>query len=126
MANALRRPNQVNSSHRAATEVQFQDQVQALKHLLGAKLMAMTIGVNPSTLERWLAGTTTPSLENEARVRTCYQVFELLKPVEESHTIRAWFMGMNPQLEDRSPAELIAEGDLREVLTAARAFRAGG
>ena len=33
---------------------------------------------------------------------------------------------MNPQLDDRSPAEVIAEGDLRAVLAAARAFLAGG
>jgi hypothetical protein len=33
---------------------------------------------------------------------------------------------MNPQLDDRAPAEAIAEGDLRETLAAARAFAAGG
>jgi hypothetical protein len=33
---------------------------------------------------------------------------------------------MNPQLDDVSPAEAIANGDLREVMAAARAFVAGG
>lgn len=43
---------------------------------------------------------------------------------------RAWFQGLNPQLDDRSPARLLREGDLDEtgpaVLGAARAFLAGG
>lgn len=44
--------------------------------------------------------------------------------------VQAWFTGLNPQLEDRSPARLLREGNLDEVgppvLGAARAFLAGG
>jgi hypothetical protein len=44
--------------------------------------------------------------------------------------VQAWFQGLNPQLEDRSPARLLREGDLDEVgpevLSAARAFTTGG
>jgi len=29
--------------------------------------------------------------------------------------VQAWFQGLNPQLEDRSPARLLREGDLDEV-----------
>jgi hypothetical protein len=43
---------------------------------------------------------------------------------------QAWFQGLNPQLDDRSPARLIREGDLAEVgpqvVAAARAFVVGG
>ena len=43
---------------------------------------------------------------------------------------QAWFQGLNPQLEDRSPARLLREGDLDavgpEVIGAARAFLADG
>jgi hypothetical protein len=35
-------------------------------------------------------------------------------------------MGMNPQLEDVSPAEALAEDRYREVMAAARAFVSGG
>ncbi|TCW18822.1 hypothetical protein EDD19_1484 [Dietzia cinnamea] len=35
-------------------------------------------------------------------------------------------MGMNPQLDDVSPAEALADGQHREVMAAARAFVAGG
>lgn len=111
---------------RPTGEVDLADQVAALKSLLGPRLMSLTMDVDPVTVDRWVAGTTHPRLNNEKRIRAAYQVFELLKPVEASPTIRAWFMGMNPQLDDRSPAETIADGDLRAVLAAARAFRAGG
>jgi hypothetical protein len=36
--------------------------------------------------------------------------------------VRAWFMGMNPQLDDENPAEVLAEGRSREVMAAARAY----
>ena len=43
---------------------------------------------------------------------------------------QAWFQGLNPKLEDRSPARLLREGELAEVgpqvLAAARAFAAVG
>jgi hypothetical protein len=111
---------------RPTAEVDLADQVAALKFLLGPKLMSLTMRVDPVTVDRWVAGATQPRLDNEKRIRATYQVYELLKPVETSPTIRAWFMGMNPQLDDRSPADSIADGDLRAVLAAARAFRAGG
>ncbi len=44
--------------------------------------------------------------------------------------VKAWFQGLNPQLEDRSPDRLLREGDLDEVgtlvLRAARSFAATG
>jgi hypothetical protein len=46
--------------------------------------------------------------------------------LESDHTIRAWFMGTNPQLDDESPLEAVREGRNREVLAAARAFVTGG
>jgi hypothetical protein len=43
---------------------------------------------------------------------------------------QAWFMGLNPQLNDRSPARLLREGEIDEVgpeiIAAARAFAVGG
>lgn len=98
----------------------------AVKELLGPKLAGFTFGVSLTTVDRWASSKVTPGLDRERRVRAAYQILELLRPVEAAPTIRAWFIGMNPQLDDRAPAEAIAEGDLRETLAAARAFAAGG
>jgi len=44
--------------------------------------------------------------------------------------VQSWFWGLNPELDDRTPAKLLREGELEEVgpevLGAARAFVAGG
>lgn len=114
------------SSHAAGAQVALTDQVAAVKELLGPKLAGFTFGVSLTTVDRWVSGKVTPGLDRERRVRAAYQILELLRPVEAAPTIRAWFIGMNPQLDDRAPAEAIAEGDLRETLAAARAFAAGG
>ena len=65
------------------------------------------------------------------RLRAAFQIAELLIQSESPQTVRAWFMGMNPQLDDRSPAlVLAAEGNdqvqVRDVLHAARAFLVEG
>jgi hypothetical protein len=59
-------------------------------------------------------------------LRCAYQTFQLLLAEESPHTVRAWFLGLNPQLDDQSPAQSIREGDFRDVLVAAKAFLAGG
>lgn len=89
---------------------------------LGKKLTALTLAVEPRTIERWSTGEHKPQLAQERKLRATYQVFQLVQTVEAAPTVRAWFMGMNPQLDDLSPAEAIALGQLRETMAAARAF----
>jgi len=54
----------------------------------------------------------------------------MLADRDDPRVVQAWFAGLNPQLDDRSPARLLREGDLHEVgplvIGAARAFLAGG
>jgi hypothetical protein len=54
----------------------------------------------------------------------------MIATADDAAVMRAWFQGMNPQLDDRSPARLLREGDLDEVgpevLGAARVFLVGG
>jgi hypothetical protein len=49
---------------------------------------------------------------------------------ESPQIAQAWFQGLNPQLDDRSPARLLRESEVDEVgpevITAARAFLIGG
>jgi len=67
---------------------------------------------------------------DEYRLRLAYQVAALIAEKDSPAVVQAWFQGLNPQLEDRSPARLLREGDLDEVgplvLTAARSFAATG
>ncbi len=67
---------------------------------------------------------------DEQRLRLAYQAATLIAERDSPQVAQVWFQGLNPQLEDRSPARLLREGDLGEVgpavLTAARAFAAHG
>lgn len=94
---------------------------------LGPKLSAFLVGKDPQTVARWAKGTQRPPQEEvERRLRAAFDVALLLAAEDSRHVVRAWFIGMNPQLDDLSPAEAIAEGRLRETMAAARAFVAGG
>ncbi len=48
---------------------------------------------------------------------------QLLLQREGPETVRAWFAGMNPELDDRSPASLVTTNPVA-VVGAARAFLA--
>lgn len=118
--------SRITNAHISATQLETSDIVASLKGRLGSKLLALMIDTTDRTVDRWVERRSGPtSLIQEQRLRTAYQVFEMLKGDDADPTIRAWFMGMNPQLDDVSPAEALAEDQFREVLAAARAFLAG-
>jgi len=54
----------------------------------------------------------------------------LIARQDDARVAQAWFQGLDLQLDDRSPARLLREGDLDEVgplvLSAAHAFVSGG
>ncbi len=112
-------------THREAVQFTPQDLVKALIGKLGTKIVAFIADKNPSTISRWASGENVPDEYALRSLRAAYQVFDLLESEESDHTTRAWFIGMNPQLDDVSPAEALKEGRLREVMAAARAFHAG-
>ncbi len=58
--------------------------------------------------------------------RAAYEISQLLVRFDSLRVMKVWFMGLNPQLDDESPAEAIREGRLKEAMNAARAFVAGG
>lgn len=114
------------SAHRRSVQLSTKDLIDALGEKLGTRLLAIVSAKDDSTISRWRTGRASPTERSVQTLRTAYQVFELLRDAESDHTIRAWFIGMNPQLDDDSPAEALAEGRNREVMAAARAFLAGG
>ncbi len=67
----------------------------------------------------------TPPQEPAQRLEAAYQLVELLRPIETPAAIRAWFLGLNPLLDDTPPAFALAT-DPDAVLKAARAFAANG
>jgi hypothetical protein len=112
-------------AHRESVAESIPSITEFLADLLGARLIAHVAGVDPSTVSRWKSGDSTPQADAEQRLRATHHVARLLLAVDSSDTVRAWFIGMNPQLDDETPADVIANGDFKAVLAAARSFVAG-
>jgi hypothetical protein len=114
-------------AHRTTVESSIADIVAFLREVFGQKLVAYMAGVSESrTVSRWAAGESPPRAASEDRLRHAYYIFRLLNTEESPHTVRAWFVGLNPQLDDESPASAIRDDRPRDVLVAAKAFLAGG
>jgi hypothetical protein len=117
------------AAHRAATSASFANVVGELSGALGKKLTAYLAGVKDTrAIDRWIAGAE-PYKGADERLRRAYVVALTLRESDHQRMVQAWFTGLNPELDDRSPIRLLAEGsedDARAVLGAARAFRAGG
>ena len=112
---------------------QFANKVTELVDNLGKALVAFTLGADVSTVGRWARGVNPPrSLDVERRIENFHRVYRFLMtedgdaPGRSAHEVRAWLMGVNPHLDDVSPAEAIRDGDYRAVMAASRAYAAGG
>ncbi|WP_028464127.1 hypothetical protein [Nesterenkonia alba] len=106
-------------------------EAELIAHLskqLGAKLVAYIGGVRETrAVRQWAEGSRRPSSDAVVRLRLAFQAAGMIADAGNAPSVvQAWFQGMNPQLEDRSPARVIREGDPHavgpEVLAAARAF----
>jgi hypothetical protein len=89
--------------------------------------VAYVAGVKDAkTISRWAKGEVGEARwESERRLRAAYEIAQLLVRFDSSRVVKAWFIGLNPQL-DESPAEVIREGRSKEAMNAARVFVAGG
>jgi len=116
-----------SDAHKRAVSFEIKDVARYLQEALGQKLVAFLAGTSdPKQVGKWAQGTQTPRDEAQRRLRAAFQIFHLLLAKESHHVTRAWFIGMNPQLDDDSPAEAIHDGHLKEALAAAKAFTEGG
>lgn len=119
-------------AHQAATRLAFPVVVKELRDLLGPRLVAYIAGVRETrTVREWGEGAGVKSEEIIVpRLRMALHIAGFIAEHEAPSVVQSWFQGLNPQLDDQSPARLLREGDLDEdgpeVLAAARAFVVGG
>ena len=115
-----------------ATRAPFNFVAKELIDILGAKLVAYIAGVREARAVQQYADESRnprhPAIE--PRLRLALRVARLIRGHDSKEVAQAWFIGLNPQLNDRSPARLLREGEIdevgREVIAAARAFVVGG
>ncbi|MFF9819060.1 XRE family transcriptional regulator [Streptomyces sp. NPDC014006] len=113
-------------AHRDTAEQELTEIARFLQEQFSQRTVAHVAGIeDPKQVGRWCRGQNTPRFDSEFRLRTAYQVFRYIEECENRHVARAWMIGMNPQLEDASPLQAIANDQFKEVMAAARSYRQG-
>jgi hypothetical protein len=118
-------PELWQEAHRQAMSAPLTELVGSLSGLLTRRMTARIAGVKDGkTITRWATGEITEvrDIEVEQRLRTSYEIAQILRASEPDPTVRAWFLGHNPHLRDNSPLDALAAGQLKEAIGAARAF----
>jgi hypothetical protein len=114
-----------------AIRLDFPILVKELSNILGAKLVAYVAGVSETRAVReWIEEGREPRDSTKERLQLTYRLARTIEAHDSAGVARAWLQGLNPQLDDRSPARMLREGDVHEVgpqlVAALRAFIIGG
>src|SRR5437667_2102945 len=100
-----------------ATRAPFNFVAKELIDILGAKLVAYIAGVREARAVQQYADESRsprhPAIE--PRLRLALRVARLISRHDSKEVAQAWFTGLNPQLNDRSPARLLREGDIEGI-----------
>lgn len=117
--------------HREAMRMSLPAIVGALREILGAKLVAYISSVTETrAVRQWAEGERAPGGATEQRLRLAYQAAKCIADADGRETAQAWFQGLNPLLDDVSPARLLRDGDMdidgRAIIAAERHFLADG
>jgi hypothetical protein len=106
--------------------------VDALRNLLGPTLVAYLGKVKETrAVRQWAEGTRKIASPTDVeRLRVAYRAARMISERDSKKVAQSWFQGLNPFLDDWSPARLLRDGDLEtdgaRVIGAARQFAAVG
>src|SRR5688572_13758009 len=90
----------LQQAHRNMVSSSVADMARVLQELLSRRLTAYIAGVKDGkSVTRWANGETDIRYESEQRLRTAYEIAQLLASFESPKIVRGWFVGLNPQLE---------------------------
>jgi hypothetical protein len=114
----------IDRAHRQAIIAPMNEVASHLQKLLSRSVTAYVAGVKEGrTVTRWASNEISDvRYESEQRLRTAYEIAQLIGEYYSPEAARAWFMGYNSRLGQITPADAIHEGKLREALSAAQAF----
>src|SRR5712692_6478700 len=119
MAVAMRPPARSRAdleAYKHATQLPFPEIVRELEQLLGARLVAYIAGVTEARAVReWVASERAPRPHIPAKLRMALRIALIIAQSDDAGVARAWFQGLNPELDDRSPARMHRDGELDEV-----------
>ena len=98
--------------------------IEALRRdLRSGSAVADLLGVSRSRVTRWLKGEGIDPV-NAEKIDLLELVSANLRRIYEPEAVRAWLVGLNPNLGDRRPIDLVRAGKAEELMRAIRAERA--
>lgn len=116
-----------DAAYKEAYRLEIREIAAVLQETLGQRLTAYAIGIkDPKAIGRYARGEQAPQSNQERNIRELFRLTRLLLEHETPATVRAWMIGLNPELGERPPADVLHEMDHQSVLRAAEAFVAGG
>jgi transcriptional regulator with XRE-family HTH domain len=80
--------------------------------------VANVLNVRPETVSRWNNGKALPHASTERQLLELEFIVDKLADIYEPHDARLWLFSRQRLLQDRTPADLIQQGQVDEVLTA--------
>jgi uncharacterized protein (DUF2384 family) len=89
-------------------------QAEWLEVTLGMKLAAFAAGMSPAHLARIARREDQPDEGEERHLRNVFAVASLLAARDGAGSAYAWLTEPNPELEGRSPADLLHDGSAPE------------
>lgn len=108
--------------HAQLTGLSFQQITSDLHQILGREMLSEISGRDVRTVTRWVSGDAAPTLASERLLRNVYQIAAVIERSADADSCRAWFMEMNPLLEEDDPVTALADGRMKQVMGAARTW----
>jgi hypothetical protein len=117
-----------DAAYNAVTKTPWTEKARYLQELFGQREAAVIAGVRDAkTVGRWIRGDQLPQPAQQKRLAAAFQIAKLIEIATTRSLAQAWFLGMNPGLDDQQPAMVIAndpDGGGQRVMQAARTFLA--
>lgn len=114
-------------THEETTRLDIHEVARRLVSHLGPTLVATLANVKDRKLpHKWAtADGPEPRHDAETRLLAAHRLWTTISSAENDSVARSWFIGSNPRLDEVSPVMAIREGNIPDVMAAAKAFIEG-
>lgn len=100
--------------------------ILSLKDVVGSQNnLAGILGVDRSSVTRWISGEDAPDQENAEKIVGLRYVITRLSKFLEPEAVSDWLEGINAHLRDQRPIDLLRHGRMTEVIAAIEQAEAG-
>jgi len=116
----LQRPKfHVRKSETKSTVSPVPAEIDSLKTSLGSQSnLADLLGVDRSSVTRWVKGEDLPDPENEEKIIALRYVISRLTRIFKEEVAASWLQGINALLGNQRPIDLLRNGRVTEVMAA--------